>query len=261
MAFALKRGVKIQELEQALRLSIVGAAVNELRLRQHEVSASRLSVMTGLRRPEAQRLFETLEAHVEPNLSSPSLTRIVRLWEVDRRFVDEGGEPRPLTFSGKRSEFARLVKAVSEDLSHHTILFELERLGMVERRGRLAQLRAREVQDQSFEAGLRMLGQDLSTLIRAVDYNLSNPGDPPQLHARTWFDNVPTELLPRLKKLLLRFGQRVHSRARPQLGQFDRDENPSLTKLQGRARVSLLTVAVAEECPGGSQRDQDDWET
>ena len=61
------------------------------------------------------------------------ISRVVAQWENDRRFLTQAGKPRVLSCDEDDSEFSELVRLVSKDLHPGTVLFELERSGIVER--------------------------------------------------------------------------------------------------------------------------------
>lgn len=129
------------------------------------ISVSRLSVMTGLHRPDVIRLYKTKNIY---NSRADVITRIIGQWQSDKRFTTTRGKPRALLFEGKDSEFAKLVCAVSADLNPYTALFELERMGTVERtsKGLILQHRMYLPRGSAVE-GFELLSRDAEDLISA----------------------------------------------------------------------------------------------
>lgn len=93
--------------------------------------------MTGLQRRDVSRISGDRQS---PTKDVTLLIRVVGQWSADKRFSNSRGKGRSLGVSGVNSEFAKLVKLVSKDLNPHTILFELERLGIIRRKGNTATL-------------------------------------------------------------------------------------------------------------------------
>ena len=200
--------------------------------------------MTGLQRRDVDRLIEQATS---PELEDNVVTRVVGQWVSDRRFSDKRGRPRALRLEGKNSDFAKLVRLISKDLNHYSVLFELERLGLVVRKPDLVRLLAPDHQTKNdFERGFAILSKDASDLIVSVVENLKAENSPPNLHARTEYDNVSEAALPEIRRWFIALGQKVHAEARDFLSKFDRDINPKLREQGPGARVSLGTFSRVE---------------
>jgi len=239
--FCLRRAIKFQEFSAIARSVFIEAALRELE--KSPASTSRLSVITGLTRREVDRLVKHAP-HDEPG--SNLIIKTIGQWNGDRRFTDKQGTPKPLNFDGIDSQFAKLVGQVSTDLNHHTVLFELERLGFVERAGGLAQLVVPAyISRENAREGAAMLSSDVSDLLRAVELNLFEDETVPHLHARTEYDNIAPEKLPEIKKWLLEFGRKIHADVRKYLARYDMDINPALRSTKPGARVKLGTFSYA----------------
>lgn len=237
--YCLRHSIKFRELSDLLKRSFLRIAQEEIAQKKLAASASKLSVMTGLQRREVLRLLLAPESGEN---AANLITRIVGQWASDRRFCDKRGRPKALTFEGLQSDFARLVRVVSKDLSHHTVLFELERLGTVKRRqGKAVLVFPAHIPRGNIRAGLMMLAEDAHDLMCAVEENLSEKLSIPNLHARTQYDAVPREHLPEIRRWLIKFGQQIHDRARKYLSRFDTDINP---KLRGRSASQRTRVVL-----------------
>lgn len=245
--FCVSRGVRFQDFLELSKKNFVDAAERQLRHEQREVSHSRVSVMTGLQRPEVKRLLAD-KSKVEPK---DIVTRLLGYWERDRRFVDGRGRPKQLSVQGNNCEFAKLVNVVSKDLNPHTVRFELERLGLVAVVGDKAKLLQKEFLSHGDpQQALRFGSEDVHDLLIAVEENAFLSSQTANLHARTQYDNIPDEFIPKIKESLLELGRSFNAKARDLLAPFDKDLNPKIAKAEGRNRVVVGTFSrthVADE--------------
>ena len=141
--FCLKRGVRIRELDESIRKTLVEEARSAIEDVGGEVSVSKISVITGIHRLEVGR---RLAGERRPRGKHDVLNRIIGLWTQRGSYRDKKGLPRPLSFQGLNSEFAELVARVSKETSHYPILFELERTGAIELEGGMVKLKVVEYQ-------------------------------------------------------------------------------------------------------------------
>ena len=235
--FCLKRSLKIQDLLEASKVAFLKAAEAELQSEGTEVSMSRRSVMSGLHRRDVMRLWRD---EAPPKDKGSLLTRVIGQWQSDKRFMTKQGRTRMLSVEGKDSEFVQLCASVSQDLNPYTVLFELERVGIVERSGDKLKLSERVYVPQGdVLAGIELLSRDLEDIVGGVEENVFE--DPPvkNLHIKTDYDNVIVSALPKIREWFLHEGVAFHERARQFLSQFDKDINPSLKESEGGARVAL----------------------
>ena len=241
--FALRHSISVQQITETLKQTVVEVGAEEMRRCGEKVNVSRLSAMTGLHRRDVIRLMEPDE---ERELPAPLAARVVSQWENDRRFTGKNGRPRMLSLSPEANEFVKLLGAVNTDLNAGTVLFELERSGLVERKGGSVKLlRAHVVPKADVLEGFRILGQDTDDLIRTVEENVAVDAAERNLHGRTEFDNISKSDLAAIRKWLVREGGDFHKKVRKFLARFDHDVNPNLGG-EGGARVSLSTFSRIE---------------
>jgi len=238
--FCVSRGLRYQDVAELLKKSFLISAEKHLRGAGKNHSVSRLSVMSGIQRPEVVRL---LKKGPEEKATKDFITRVVGQWASDKRFL-EGSKPKKLTYEGPGSGFAKLVTAVSTDLSPHTVRFELERLGLVETaKGHVKLL------SQVFSTGgdpkttLSLGALDVNDLLTCLEENAFAAHDIPNLQARTEYDNVPDEALPTIRNWFLEAGSLLHEKARNFLSTFDRDISNAGKKSEGRNRIVLGTYS------------------
>jgi hypothetical protein len=243
--FCFRRALKIQEFIEIAKQVFFEIASEELRSGGKDASTSKLSMATGLTRREAARLAED-EAPAEPAMNI--LTRIIGKWQSHPDYRTKQGAPRALSAEGRSSEFAALVESVSKDLNAYTVLFELERVGAVERDGAKVVLSAGVfVPAPSVEEGFRILSRDFGDLIGAVEENVVTQVSPPHLHIKTHYDNIAISHLPEIRTWLLEEGTKFHAKVREFLSQYDKDLNPRLVTQPGGARVVLSAFSFTEE--------------
>jgi hypothetical protein len=242
--FALRRGIKIQTITAELKTLLVEEANHELARSREETTVSKLSVMTGLQRRDVQRF---VAPPLEPSIQHVDLlTRIIGTWCCDERF-SRGAKPSELSYEGPESDFANLVRSVSSDLNPATILFELERLRLVEKDGETLRLLWNAYQiSGDVDDAYTLLERDLSTLIEGVDKNITSRAAIPNLHISTRFDNVSTEAVAKIKEWILQKGAAFHAEIREFVGCFDKDINPTRYAERGGVKITVGSFSLCE---------------
>lgn len=247
---ALQRGFKIQETIALLKELFIEVAAEELAAHGQAQNISRLSVLTGLQRKEIK-----LRAAAEQKDGGGAvslLNKVIGQWVAHPEYSTSRGQPRKLTSSGAKSEFAHLVRSVSVDLNPYTVLFELERAGAVKHHaGKLELLTRVFAPPADTQKGLEMLGEDVQDLVGAVNANLFNKPEVPHLHLSTMFDNICAENVEEIREWLLQQGTKFHEQARQYLARYDKDANPTLGKKRGRARIALCAFSFSESVEEG----------
>jgi len=236
----VRHGLKIQELFEASKRALLEAARGELLRQGLELNTSRLAVMTGLQRREVMRLLQTPQ---DESGQANLLLRIVGAWQQGKRYLDRRGKPLALDCEGAESAFAKLVQSVSQDLNPYTVLFELERVGVVERVNGEARLVSQVYVPGDLGHGMQLLSQDQEALVLGVSENIFDQPKVPHLHIATHYDNIPESRLGEIKEWLLRKGREFHQEARAYLGSFDCDVHPEMAEGQGRSRVLVGTFS------------------
>lgn len=244
--FCLRRSLYIQDLLEAAKVVYIEQAAIEIKNSNDTVNISRLAAMTGLHRRDVMRIYRDEEIKEAPQgLTS----RIIGQWQQDPRFITKTKKPRVLTLEGETSEFKQLVQRVSNDLNATTVLFELERIGAVERVKEGVRLTTRAYNPKgNVQEGFGLLARDTEDLLAAVEDNLFREDVVPHLHAKTEYDRVVPEAVPLIKKWLFTEGSALHQKARNFIAKFDQDTNPELPASDSHVRVVLGTFShIASE--------------
>lgn len=247
--FCVRRSMRLQDVVEALKHALVEAAYEEVNACGIAPSTSKLSIMTGVHRRDVVRILSRRSKNKD---DSGLLSRIIGQWRNDKRFCTAGGRPRVLECEGKDSEFVRLVRSVSKDVNPYAVLFEIERMGAVERASTGLQLRSQIfVPVGDIRQGLKLLAADANDLFEGVERNIFEEPEVPNLHIKTHYDNISVESEDEIKLWLLREGTEFHRRVSEYLSQFDCDINPKLSEKSGGTRVALGAFSVLT--PAGSQ--------
>ena len=236
--FALRHGLKIQEIESALSQSMVQEAQALLTQQSKQHSTSRLSVMTGIHRREISRQLGGSSSEHSPSI----IAKVLGVWQHAKRYQGAQGKARQLTIGSDNCEFNLLVREVSKELNPAAVLFELERVGVVT----LSQIDDTEYAtltkgtfspSDRFSSGIAILSDDIDDLLHSVEENLVLQNSEKNLHARTVFDNVQIENLPELKRWIRTEGHEFHRRLREKLAELDNDINPQPDRLGKKVAV------------------------
>lgn len=218
----VRHGIRIGDVEEVLKILFVSEAKRNIVESKGEFSVSRVAAMTGIQRPA---VTELLGKDIPAKRTQSLMMKILGAWQSKRAFTTAYGRPRVLSIEGKDSEFASLVRSVSQDLNPYTILFELERNKLIEKTSTGARLLSSSFAvRQDVGEGLKYLASDLSDLLEAVESNLVGAG-PPHHHLTTEYDSIPISKIPSVQKAVLKEGEKLHGRIRKILAAADSDLN------------------------------------
>lgn len=235
--FCLRRGLRMSDMQDALKRAMLDVAEEEIRASGAPSNISRLSVVTGLQRKEIKRLSSGENINSE---SADLLTRVIGQWQSDPQFKSKDGKAKGLTVIGKDSEFSELVNSLSNDVSPYTVLFGLEQAGAIEKKDSRVFLKAPlYLTDKNIKQSLSILAEDVSDLMQAVEGNVFDKPGVPNLHLTTVYDNVCVDHAETLKEWILDQGTAFHEKIRNQVSKFDKDANPRLFKKKGGVRIAV----------------------
>lgn len=232
----MSRSIGARDVQEACKQVLTELAVEKISNSGDQISISRLSILTGIDRREIVRIYKRGEP---PNRSPDTLVmRVLGQWHYDSRFCTSSGKPRVLQFEGKQSEFCNLVRAVSRHQTPYAVLYELERMGAVERTPKGLRLKKVGVlADDNLEQSVKMMASDTADMMSAIEENVGKVSEIPNYHLVTEFDNIDSSAVPNIRKWLLREGGKFHRRAREFLSRHDIDLNPTLYTDGGGTKV------------------------
>ncbi|HWM71204.1 MAG TPA: DUF6502 family protein [Steroidobacteraceae bacterium] len=130
----LKGGLGIGDLVRAAKQAYLRAAIAYVTSAGSRVSASHLSVVTGLTRKEVTAILNEIKGAPvarRGEAKEQRARRVLRGWRLDARFCDNNGAPAKLPLRGDRRSFSALVKLYGGDVTPNSVLKELERLRAV----------------------------------------------------------------------------------------------------------------------------------
>lgn len=170
----LSRGVRHARAEDLLKEAFVRAGARAFAARGKLPSVSTLSVATGLRRREVQRLLDA--GQTSTPIPKMSLAAQVRArWTSDPLYLDAQGQPRrlPRTAPDDQPSFASLAEATSKDVHPRSLLDELLRVGAAEEDGDYVLLRGyMNAPDRSWDSLVSIGGANVADHLSAVLVNL-----------------------------------------------------------------------------------------
>ena len=223
--FCLKKNLKIQDLVEAAKIAYVDVSAESMEKEGVDINFSRISVMTGMQRREVRRLYtENPIIKKDTNL----LHRVLNQWSQDPKFTTKNKKPRVLELEGMTSEFVELVQSVSTDLNPYTVLFELERIGAVEKEGTKVKMVSDVYIPEGVAEKFELLSTDSNNLICSVNENIFEDINPKNLHVTTFYDNISPDKINEIKNWFLQQGVKFHEEAREYLSKYDLDLNPAL---------------------------------
>lgn len=232
----VRNSIKLLDVVEILKASFVEAATEEIKAQGQTPSGSKVSIISGVHRKDIVRIQKDgVGLKSDKNI----IAKVMVKWQHDPKFRTKAGEPRTLDAEGRNSEFASLVESVTGgNLSAYALLFEMERIGAIEKNGKRVKLVWRDyVSTGNAAEGFELLAGDADDLITSVEENIYTNPKVPNLHLKTEFDNISHESLPTVREWLLNEGSVFHKKVREFLSQFDIDLNPKLKGGRAGARV------------------------
>lgn len=129
----LRAGVNWRDVAEVGKATYVEVASEDFGIRGRPTNISRVAILTGFTRREVRRLREAL-AKQSPESSSRMnyATRVLSGWFQDGEFLDDNGDPQPLSANGATPSFESLCARYSGDVPASTMLKELKHVGAVE---------------------------------------------------------------------------------------------------------------------------------
>lgn len=170
---------------QRLKEAFVEACERDFALDERRLTLSRISLLTGLHRPDTKAIRERLAETTEQHSSVPesAVARVVAYWQETKPYCGPNRVPRvlPRTAPPERLSFERLVGEISRDIHPRTVLDELERQALVaiDEKDRITLRVDAALPDEEAETQLHAWGANLGDHAEAAAANLSYDPDAP----------------------------------------------------------------------------------
>jgi hypothetical protein len=237
----LRNGVPFRSFAELLKKVYVDVAFEAFSMENRAPSVSRVSVITGLSRKEVSRVAAL--PGIDESASAQRYNRAARVisgWVRDGRFNDSSGNPLELPIEGGELSFAEIVRLHSGDVPPRSVLDELVRVGTVEitDAGKVRLKTKAYVPRADKEEKLAILGTDVADLISTIDHNLADGGSDPRFQRKVSYDNLPVEVIPRLRRLAEKHAQELLELLDGKFSEQDRDNNMEVNGT-GRMKVGV----------------------
>lgn len=170
----LANGVKYNQLQELLKSVMVEVASEDVARSQVMRAQSRISVATGLRRPEVKRL---LEEPIQPHSKGRSvMADVFGRWTADRRYRDARGRMKPLprlSSVGGEESFEALVRSIKKDVHPRSVFEDMQRLGLIalDKQGRVKLIQSAFTPKQDLAEMLNFLGANVGSHLESAVHN------------------------------------------------------------------------------------------
>ncbi|MCY7371872.1 MAG: DUF6502 family protein [Polaromonas sp.] len=173
----LSKGIRIQAIEERLRIAFVEAAHEAQPATSSARVTSRISAATGLTRREVDRLSRNPTGAAQAPRSP--ITELFTRWLSDPAWRSADGKPLQLRRQGAAPSFEALAQSVTRDVHPRTLLDELCRLQLarlVPEGDEVALLRDAFVPSGDWSRMLHHLGDNVGDHFRAAVANVLKDG-------------------------------------------------------------------------------------
>lgn len=241
----LSKGIRIQAVEERLRVAFVAAARTAQSQAPPDRMTSRISAATGLTRREVDRL-ESVPMRVAKAPASP-ITELFTRWLSDPTL--RGADDRPLTLprQGPPPSFESLAQSVTQDVHPRTLLGELCRLQLATvdpASDEVSLLRDAFVPSGDWARMMAYVADNVGDHFRAAVTNVLRDGKQ-QLEQAIFADELSAESLAEAAVVMTAQWRRLLTEMAPQLEKMIEKD-----RLLGRAqdqsiRIGLFTWSTA----------------
>lgn len=237
----LRHGIPYGAFADLVKWVYVDVADKEFGVPGRKQTVSRVSVLTGLSRKEVARV-QKIETPQDEAVAQEynRAARVISGWLRDHTYLQPDGEPAILPFEGAEQSFSSLVKIYSGDMPARAVLDELRRVKSVIQHedGGIQLIAHAYIPAGGEEEKLHILGTDVYHLLNTIDHNLERGESNPFYQRKVAYDNLPEEILPRLRELSGARSQALLLELDRLLAEHDRDINPNANGT-GRKRAGV----------------------
>ena len=213
----LSKGIRIQAVEERLRVAFVQAARDTQPVATSSRVTSRISAATGLTRREVDRLARAPNIAIEAPRSP--ITELFTRWLSDPALRGADNKPTPLPRQGPAPSFEALAQSVTRDVHPRTLLDELCRLQLAALdpvTDQVALLRDAFVPSGDWARMMGYVGDNVGDHFRAAVANVLQDGKQ-QLEQAIFADELSAESLAETAKVMTDQWRRLLTEVAPQL--------------------------------------------
>ena len=237
----LSKGIRIQAVEERLRVAFVQAARDTQPAATSSRVTSRISAATGLTRREVDRLARA--PTIALNAPRSPITELFTRWLSDPALRGADNKPTPLPRQGPAPSFEALAQSVTRDVHPRTLLDELCRLQLAALdpvTDQVALLRDAFVPSGDWARMMGYVGDNVGDHFRAAVANVLQDGKQ-QLEQAIFADELSAESLAETSKVMTDQWRRLLTEVAPQLEKMI-EKDRQLGRPQDRSiRIGMFT--------------------
>lgn len=237
----MRHGVSYRLFADIARHVYVDVARDDFSLPGRKQSLSRMAVLTGINRKDIAKLQDRPHPLSDAAEEKPTpAARVITGWLNDVRFHTNTGEPAELPVESQEDapSFSSLVREYSSDVPVRALLDELVRIRAVVRREEGVALMARGyIPVEDMQENIRIFGTAAADLMATMDHNIAKMDPGPFIQRTVSYQNIPVELLERIRQRSARDGQAFLLQVNDWLAEYD--QGPATEPAPGRARAGI----------------------
>ena len=200
----LRYEIAHSEFEELTRRSYVDVAFKDFALPNRKNTVSRVSVITGLSRPEVARLAAAEKDLAFTSNTTPNrATRVIGGWLSDSDFIDENNEPKILPLRHADISFETLVGRYSGGITARAVLDEMLRVGVVEKVDKdQVKLKHHAFVPQGDDSEkIEIFLTHAKDLLSTGIHNLTKPDEAPRFQRQVTYVDMPESVVKEFEQL------------------------------------------------------------
>ncbi len=240
----LSKGIRIQAVEERLRVAFVQAARDTQPAASSSRMTSRISAATGLTRREVDRLARAPSIAAEAPRSP--ITELFTRWLSDPALRGADNKPTPLPRQGPAPSFEALAQSVTRDVHPRTLLDELCRLQLATLDPVIDQvtlLRDAFVPSGDWARMMGYVGANVGDHFRAAVANVLQGGKQ-QLEQAIFADELSAESLAETSSLMTDQWRKLLTEVAPQLEKMIEKDRQLGRPQDHSIRIGMFTWSV-----------------
>ncbi len=208
VAFLLRKGLRYTSVIPLLKNVFLQAAADELAKTAQPITASALSILSGVHRKDVRQWLERGELGQREHAPDVA-NQVWTLWQQDKTWA------QCLPEHGMSGSFAALVRCVSKDVHPHTVVLELERLGLLQREkesGRICRMGDAYIPPADSIEALTMLVDSVQDHVLAGTHNLDAAKEHAMLEQSVFAEPLSPSSVQELEVLVRKEWQRMQAK-------------------------------------------------